>query len=78
MVVATGRFKRLLHRRQDRRETLLALALVALRNRADAERMRRAHANISRLYDERGRELERLYRRLNELERERRPLARAA
>jgi len=49
-----------------------------LRNRADAQRMRRAHASILRLYDERGRELARLYGRLYELERERRPRARAA
>ena len=49
---------------------MVALALVALRNRADAERLRRAHGNVVALYDERGRELVRLYRRVRELESE--------
>ena len=67
------RLKRLLHRRDERRLTMTALAIVALRNRDDAERLRRAHASVLTLYDERGRELERLYRRLRECQDERRP-----
>ena len=66
-------------RREARRRALLALAVVALRNRADAQRLRRAHTAVLALYDERGRELERLSRRVRELETElRAPTARAA
>ncbi len=54
------------------------LVLVALRNRQDAERLRRAHASVLALYNERGRELERLYRRVRELESEPAAHARAA
>ena len=49
---------------------MVALTLVALRNRADAERLRRAHASVLGLYNERSRELQRLYRRVRELESE--------
>ena len=69
--MAKERIKRLLGRRQQRQQTLVALASVALRNRNDAERLRRAHASVLTLYNERGRELERLQRRVRELERER-------
>jgi hypothetical protein len=63
-------FRRLLHRRDDSTRTLLVLALVALQYRNDAERLRRAHATVLALYNERGRQLDRLYRRVREPERE--------
>ena len=75
--MAIKRIKRLLRRRKQRRQTLVTLALVALRNRNDAERLRRAHASVLALYNERGRELDALRRRVRELE-ERRAAARAA
>lgn len=68
LLVALETLRRLLHRRAAQRQTLLVLAVVALRNRNDAERLRRAHASVLALYNERGRELERLYGRLRELE----------
>ena len=67
----------MLRRREQRRQTLVTLALVALRNRNDAERLRRAHAGVVALYNARGHELDGLRRRVRELG-ERRATVRAA
>jgi hypothetical protein len=57
-------------RRDEKRRIVAALALVALGNRNEAQRLRRAHTSLLALYDERGRELEHLYGRVRDLESE--------
>ncbi|MDQ3865993.1 MAG: hypothetical protein M3304_04085 [Actinomycetota bacterium] len=60
---------------------VLVLGIVALRNRADAQRLRASVRSLSALYIERGRELEELRAHLRDIERRRdchEPLPRAA